>query len=267
MDAGEVWALEAERRAGRARAWRPLLALLGAWQVAGCQSGEPVAAPAVVVQSRLRSMTVAVTPALNQSGSRDFDAARFADLMASELGYAEGLAVIPVSRVLAILAAQGADGVKSPSHALELAERLGADAILVFAVTEYDPYDPPVIGITAQLYSTRPWPPGGPMEPAALPREAGHAASPEGDPERDVASGLLAQTQRVFNASHGDVIEEVKRYAGSRAGDRSPYGWRKYVVSQQHFIRYCCFATIRALLTRADEERLATGDTRAAGTP
>ena len=94
-------------------------------------------------------MTIAVAPALNLSGAADFDPSRFADLMASELSYADGISVIPVSRVLGVLAAQELEKVESQAHAHELVRLLGADAILVFAVTEYDPYDPPSIAISA----------------------------------------------------------------------------------------------------------------------
>ena len=113
----------------------------------GCSPPKRVE-PALVVKPELGPMTIAVAPALNLSGTTDFDPERFADLMASELSYFEGISVVPVSRVLSVLAAQGAEGVESPTHALELVRLLGADAILVFAVTEYGPYDPPSIGIS-----------------------------------------------------------------------------------------------------------------------
>jgi hypothetical protein len=189
-------------------------------------------------------MTIAVAPAINVSGSVDFDRNRFADLMASELGYAEGISVIPVSRVLGVLAEQGLDGVQSPSHALELVSLLGGDAILVFAVTEYDPYDPPSIGIAAQLYGTRPRERGRILDPIALSRQTRLAGASPGP----LARRLLAQTETVFDADHEAVAAEVREFAARRGADDSPYGWRKYVVSQQHYIRFCCFATIRDLL-------------------
>jgi len=51
----------------------------------------------------------------------------------------------------------------------------------------------------------------------------------------------------VFDASHGNVVDEIKTFAARRDADASPYGWRRYVVSQQDFVRFCCHATIRAL--------------------
>jgi len=211
--------------------------------LAGCHGAAQTQSVSIANRA-IGPLTVAVAPAINLSGSTDFDRNRFADLMASELSYAEGVTVIPVSRVLGVLASQGVDAVTSPKQALDLVKLLGADAILVFAVNEYDPYDPPSIGISAQLYGTRPGAGDGSLDPVALSRKANLAAAPA------PRSGqrLLAQTQRVFNASHGAVVADIRAFAALRDGDRSPYGWRKYVVSQQRYIRFCCYATIRTLL-------------------
>jgi len=197
----------------------------------------------VVPNQKLGPMTIAVAPAINLSGSADFDRNRFADLMASELSYGAGISVIPVSRVLTMLSARGMSGVESPSQALELAKLLGANAVLVFSVTEYDPYEPPSIGITAQLFGTRPGQGGG-LDPIALSRSASVTA----ESRRGASKRVLAQTQRVFDASHDAIVKDIRRFAAQRDADDSPYGWKKYVVSQQAYVRYCCYATIRDLL-------------------
>ncbi len=225
------------------REWRVIVLSACAMLAVGCRSGKRTE-PVTISNLSLGLMTIAVAPALNVSGGTDFDPNRFADLMASELSYADGISVIPVSRVLGALAAQDAEGVRSASHALELVKVLGADAILVFAVSEYDPYEPPSIEITAQLFGRRVEPGDGTLDPVALSRQASLATLRGGAGIR----GLLAQTQRVFDASHESVIREVRAFAARRGGDASPYGWRKYVVSQRAFIRFCCHATIRALL-------------------
>lgn len=201
-------------------------------------------------------MTIAVAPAVNLSGSSDFDPARFADLMASELGHAAGIRVIPVSRVLGVFAAQGVDSVQSVTHALELVTLLGADAILVFSVNEYDPFEPPSIGITAQLFGVEPRSGGGQLDPIEFTRQTTLGAKRGGPRSR----GLLAETQRVFDASHDSVVAEIREFASLRDADASPYGWRKYVVSQQAFIRFCCHATISELLQ--GQRNLPASDTK-----
>ena len=199
----------------------------------GCSQPKRVE-PLTVANPFLGTATVAVAPAVNLSGSTDFDPSRFADQMASELGFADRITVIPVSRVLGAMAVQGKDQVTSREQALELAELVGADAILVFAVTEYDAFDPPRIGITAQLFGAMPW----------------HGLGDPPESPAGAASGqLLAQTQRVFSGANADVVQEIRGFAALRDADESPFGWRRYVVSQQHFMRFCCHATIRSLLS------------------
>lgn len=222
--------------------WIPLVFSAGVSVIAGCAAEKKVD-PVLIPNRNLGSMAIAVAPALNLSGSSSFDGARFADLMASELGQADGVTVIPVSRVLAVLAAQGAQTVESKAHALEVVSLLGADAILVFSVTEYDPYMPPSIAISAQLYGTRSIR-GGVLDPVALSKSASFVSAPASASH----DRLLAEAQRVFDASHNAVVDEIRTFARSRRGGRSPYGWRRYVVSQQEFIRFCCYAIIRELL-------------------
>ncbi len=55
------------------------------------------------------------------------------------------------------------------------------------------------------------------------------------------------------------VVAEIRAFAGGRDADDSPYGWRRYVVSQQEFIRFCCHATIHSLLTGEDSLVASTG--------
>jgi hypothetical protein len=221
--------------------------LMSTLTFSGCtnRNGEP--AEIRIANYRFSDLTIAVAPAVNLSGSRDFDPERFADLMVSELHSAERVSVIPVSRVLAVLASQGRSGVGSPAHAQRIAEMLGADALLVFAVTEYDPYSPPSLGITAQLYGARARSGGrNPMDaPGPPPDGQGGTATDTDAPVR-----LLAQSQRIFNASHHDVVEEIRRYASRRDGGRSPFGWRRYLVGQQEFIRFCCYSTIQSLINQ-----------------
>jgi len=235
---------------------------LGFSTLAGCQSTRR-AEPVVVPNPTLGAMTIAVAPAINLSGGADFDPNRFADLMASELSFAEEISVIPVSRVLALLAMQGSDRVESPSHAFELAAAVGADGVLVFAVTEYDPYDPPSVGISAQLYGLRPRTGERALDPSALSRQGSLVASRS----RSGPPGLLAQTQRVFDASHAATVADLRAFAARRDAEGNPYGWRKYVVSQQAFMRYCCHRTIGALLKGEEASVEADVDPKRVRTP
>ena len=207
----------------------------------GC--GQSRSSPVRIANSVLGPLTIAVAPALNFSGSSDFDRSAVADIMASELGSVVGVEVVPVSRVLAVLNEQGRDEIASPAHAQEVVDRLGTDAILVFAVTAYEPYDPPIVGITAQIYGARRRGANGGVDPVRLSREASAPAV-----ETVSASfGPLAQAEEVFDASHGITEDRVKEFAERRDATGSPFAWRLYMKSQRHFVRYCCHQTLRTL--------------------
>jgi hypothetical protein len=208
----------------------------------GC--GQPTANTVELANRTLGPMTVAVAPAFNVSGAK-LDTNRIADLMASELSYAANVNVLPVSRVLAVLVDQNKSRVESPSHAMEIMRILGADAILVFAVTEYDAYEPPIVGISAQIYGTRRSDKPTGFDPVAF----GRLGAPPRGAFRGTSMDPIAQSDRVFDASHERVRSEIKRFSKIRSADESPYGWRKYLASQQHFIRFCCYQTIRSMIS------------------
>jgi len=188
--------------------------------------------------------TIAVAPALNFSGSPAFDPVKVADAMASELASVDGIRVIGVTRVLAVLAEQGIDQIQSPAHALKVCDRLGADIILVFAVTEYDAYKP-IVGLAAQLYGRRSKTAGDKIAGSADGRP--FPASERADPRP------WTEAQRVFNGLHDRVQKSVQEYADQRGEHETPYGWRKYLASQEWYVRFCCFSIIRELMEQAPE--------------
>lgn len=177
---------------------------------------------------------LAVAPALNFSGSPDVDPVRVADALASELGSTPGLNVLPVNRVMAILAREGKWQIESPAHALRVAQQLGCDAIVVPALTEYGPYTPIVVGLVLQLYA---------LPDADAKVSGGTLANNPAISAPDVGNPLSprAQVQTVYNASHEDLAERVKKYGKVRDADKSPYAWRRYMLSQELFLRFCCW--------------------------
>jgi hypothetical protein len=196
-----------------------------------------------VVAPYAQPITVAVAPALNFSGSAHVDPVRLGDLLASELSQVPGVNVVGVNRVMAVLARQGRDTIVSPAHALELCSELGVDAILVFAITEYDPYMPPVVGLAAQLYGPQPREMG--FDPVTTSRQARPFSTDEagGDALRP-----WAQLQQTYNAAHESVQKTVESYGRRRDADRSPMGWRKYLASQELYMRFCCHSAVRELM-------------------
>ncbi len=223
-----------------------LLSVFAAVAVAGCAQ----APQSVSIKRPFDKPTVlAVAPILNFSGQFDLDPLRVADLLASELSYVEGVTVLPVNRVVAVLASLGKDEVESPADALRIAEALGADAILVAGVTEYDAYTP-TVGIVLQMYA-----------PTATPTR-GFDAVTVARMDRPfemtrMADPLLptSQIQKVYNAAHASVRDRVRRYAEPRTEDESLLGWRAYLKIQELYLRFCWNDALTGLMNQERSRR------------
>jgi hypothetical protein len=199
----------------------------------------------------LRPMTVAVAPILNFSGQFQFDANKAADLLASELTYVDGVTVLPVNRVIATLATQGKTQIESPGHALETAEMVGADAILVAGITEYDAYTP-AVGLVVQMYT---------VNGAAYPEgfdAVGLSRLPSPVRTASMHNPLVptSQVQIVLNGNHEDVRKSVKAYAAPRENADIHLGWEQYLKVQTLYLRFCWHEAIDRLMDQERARRL-----------
>jgi len=196
-------------------------------------------------QTAPQTITVAVAPVLNLSGSRDWDVLKVTDFLASELQQFPGVTVIPINRSLATLAEQGKTVVDTPDTALWLAEELRADATVVAAITEYNPYDPPIVGLIIQLYT-----PASAGATRGLDAVAASRNATDFAPAGDIATAgdRPLQIQRVFNASDTRVLDEMKDYGKLREGRESPHDWQVHAKSQELFVRFSLWSAIRSML-------------------
>ncbi len=112
--------------------------------------------------------TVAVVPFFNLSQEPAVDGRQFAMAYFAELQKVPGFQVLPVGVTEQAMFDHGLD-MESPADALKLAKILKVDAVVVGAVTDYDTYYPPRIGLQVSWYSPRPWSfdPGMPVDPSA----------------------------------------------------------------------------------------------------
>lgn len=202
----------------------------------------------------ISARVVVVAPALNLSNDSSIDALKLTDVVAAELTSVGGVAVIPVNRVLARLLQQGRSVIDTPEDALALARDFGAEATVVAAITHYDAYDPPKLGVILQWYGDRPRRMDG-LDPVAASRLASDVL-----PVETAGASPHVQIQRHYDAAEEDLLEAIENYGEEREGHRSPYGWRRYVVSQELFVRYCISDAIRTMLT---QEALARETSRA----
>jgi hypothetical protein len=217
------------------------LAAVAAVAIAGCTvrpGGERLVNPFPAIR------TFVVAPVMNLSTTARLDMIEVTNALTSELQQVEGVAVVPIGRVYEYLAAQQVATVGSPEEARALAQVFHADAVIVAAVTEYDPFVPPRMGLAVQVYTAAVGSTGGAaFDPVQSSRSA--VPFPIGD---EAASMPLDAVNRVFSGANTDVEDLARLYARERQSDASPYGWRRFIVNQREFQRLCSYGIIRELL-------------------
>jgi hypothetical protein len=226
---------------GTAAVRRICLAALALCLAAGCTRPPPP--PVVSPYPSARSLIV--LPLLNHSGSSDFDTIRTTDILVEELSQVKGagLVVLPTNRAMKILLAHGQTHAVTVEQALDVASQLGVDGALVGAVTTYNPYDPPRVGMVLQLYWVRADMKGQVTEPVRLSR------SPSGEgPAYYGGAGPASQAQAMLDASDNVVTFRVREYAKQHEGQDSPFGWRRYLVDSDAYMRFVCHELVTDLM-------------------
>lgn len=174
--------------------------------------------------------TWAVAPIINLSGSRAFDPLRVSDELFEELQQVQNLNVLPVDKSLMAMQRLQMPMLTSAKSALQIAELLHADGIVVAAITAYNPYTPPTVGMDIQLYSVRGARPGRPVAP-------------------------VAQVSALFNAANRTVRMELKNFATGRSGADHTMGRRRYLVDVDAYMRFVCHAMAQRLLLQVQAAR------------
>lgn len=212
-----------------------LIGALAAGGLVGCSdkpppygSEEPLFLPA-----RERQVW-AVAPAVNLSGQKEVDPLLHADLLFQQLQQIQGVTVVPVNRVAEVYAGLGLEQVQSAEQAALICEQLGCDALVVPTVTLYDPYSPPKLGASLQLFRRL----GGVAKPAALDvRALSRMAAPKPDDPLPKKNDFR-QAAGMFDAANGSTRAAALRYAAGRNDPVGPLGAKEYFVSMD---RYCGF--------------------------
>jgi hypothetical protein len=231
-----------------------LTCLLTCLAAVGCRTaGDPDAAAGLYPARQVW----AVAPLRNESGSQAVDPARVADHLARQLELAPGIDVLPVNRSLAAMQSLGLTAITDKNAAIALRRTLDVDALVVGSVTAWEPYSPPKLGLSVELYgdSDRPWFVT-PERVRALSRAATDEMSrPIGVETHDdqpvtVVSGY-------FDAASPAIRRSIQRYAQQRgAHDDMVASWRPYMLSMDLFTEYAA-TRVRERLLDAEAGRLA----------
>jgi hypothetical protein len=224
---------------------RSILATLLAITFAGCAAPAPkYGTERQLALPGTKRQVWAVAPAVNLSGQR-FDPLLQADLAYQQLQQVDGITVIPVNRVAEVYAGLQIDRVQSQEQAELVCEMLGADGLLIPTVTAYDPYDPPKLGASLQLFGR----PATRRAKNVNPRDLARRATPREDDALPAASAQqFLQVVGMFDAANGSVRAALTDYAKGRNDPVGPYGQREYLVSMDRYSGFVYHVLIAELM-------------------
>jgi hypothetical protein len=200
--------------------------------------------------------TIAIAPAINLSGTRDFDLFVVSDTLFGELSQVNGLNILPLNKTLAAMERLGIRSIDDPKTAQKLADAVGADLLVIPAVTAYDPYNPPVIGLILQLYTSTAG--GAPV----VKTDVAHSNAPSIITLDGAGGGAQLQqpvsmVNAVFNAANQSVRREMHNYAVGRTEYGTALEEQRYLMDIDAYMRFCCHAMARRLM---DVERSRSSD-------
>jgi hypothetical protein len=213
-----------------------LLLCLGS---AGCETEKPVAQPVEfpMVSPYAGVHTLAIAPAINLSGSRDFDPLAVSDLLFGEMQQVSGLNILPLNKTLLAMQRMGVRSIDDPRIAQRLAEALGADGLVIPAITAYDPYNPPNVGMILQMYTP------------ALMRPTSVSVRPNSSTSAEEFQGQpVSQVNGVFNAANQSVLRELESYAAGRTDYGSALQDKKFLMDADAYMRFVCHSMVRRLM-------------------
>lgn len=192
----------------------------------------------------------AVAPLANESGTTILELDAISDAVVRACQQIEGIRCLPLNRVLAEMRGLGLQSIGTPEEAAALASRLGVNGLIIGTVSDYNPYEPPTIGISLVLETGESF-----VNPGGLDLEGlrggvtgGNAGATSRYVEQPAASISV-----VFDGRNHGTQMELRRFASGRHDPGSARGWRTYLSSMPLFTEFAAHAAVGRLL---DEERL-----------
>ncbi|MHC4774149.1 MAG: hypothetical protein ACYTBR_02655 [Planctomycetota bacterium] len=222
---------------------------------AGC--GSRLKEPAQLASPYAGVQLWAVAPFANESGVSAVDTYRVADLFTQQIQHVDGINAIPVNRVLLAMRHAGIDTVGSAADAMQLAQMLDVDALVVGTVTAWEPYPPPTMGMAVLLFAGTTDHTKGRVDPRELVRAAtGDVAPGELGPP-----GAIAQAAGVFDARNHQTLAWLKAYATGRIEPDEPFGPEVYLMDMELYTQFVSFRLIHDLLDFEQQRLTPVADT------
>ena len=219
-----------------------LLAVL----MVGCRARPELVPPGVLASPYAADAAFAVIPPRNETGASFVDPDAVGDKIVAALAQTRGLRCLPLNRTIEAMRALKLPAVTTPMEAQQVARALGVDGIVAGTITAYDPYTPPVFGISLALYAmpSLGGDSGGPMnDPRLLSMQASDAGytGASGNEPASVESVHL-------DARSHDVLLKLKRYTDGRKDADTALDWRVYTASMDLYTKFGVHEAVGGLL-------------------
>lgn len=193
----------------------------------------------------------AIAPLRNETGTSLLDPLEVSDEIVAAAEQVQGVRALPLNRSLEAMRALELAQISTPAEARQLAQLMGADAVLTGTITAWDPYDPPEIGLTLALFA-------GPEPSLAFLPQADQIRALEAAPtdQRLYRTSQYQDRPASVASAHLDaknhqVLMDLRSYAQGRHDPESALGWRRYLTSVDFYTEFAAWHVLRQLV---DEE-------------
>lgn len=190
----------------------------------------------------------AVIPPRNESGVSLVREDMIGDAIVAAVQGVRGVRCLPINRSLEAMRVTGIREVTSTNEAMQLANTLGVDGIVVGSITAYDPYNPPVLGLALAVYAQP-----GAMEPeqdlSLDPFALSMAFTDYGrfDSTKFAGDPVSAVSEHLDARDHA-VLMDLQRFARGRSDNNSALRWRVYTASMELYTRFVAHHTVGRLI-------------------
>jgi len=174
----------------------------------------------------------------------------------SQLQSVEGLEVLPD---IAVAAAVMREQIALPRDGLKLADALHADGVFVAVVTDYDPYDEPVLSMALMLFS-RATSPAAALDLDKLVQGGRPVDLPDTPASRPVTAVFA-----VYDASQKTTRDRLQLYAGGQTAENVGLGWERYYRSMPNFMRFASYEIVWKLFDQLEVQKATDAGRRKAG--
>lgn len=234
-----------------------LLACCSTW-LGACATKPELDAPRMTVAPYDQSggdVLWALAPLRNESATTVVDPLATSDRVVEAIEQVHGVRCLPMNRTLETMRALRMPMVRSPADAQKLGDAMGVDAIVVGAITSYDPYDPR-IGLALSLVPRTAAMNGVFIAPSTtLDSRTVQSSAVEVIPV--TALGEPSSTvSELYDGKNHAVQMDVRTYAEGRSDKASAAGWRRYLRSVDLFVEFAAYRTVDQLM-QAETLRLA----------